>query len=141
MGGGWDIRRLFAGVRVRETNIPILNAPVHEVIVPQEDVEHFAITHPRHLGLIETPLAGEDDHDHNHQSHLELKSPRTAIRHDSDASSHSAKHQTVPGEPVLKRAHEASTIQLFFDLFFVANLTTFSGQHEIHDWNGMHIWF
>ena len=45
-------------------------------------------------------------------------------------------HEIVdPEEPILKRAHEASTIQLFYDLFFVANLTTFTQVHEIDDVN------
>lgn len=33
--------------------------------------------------------------------------------------------------PVFKRHHESSTIELFYDLFFVANLTTFTSNHEI----------
>ncbi|KAK9234927.1 hypothetical protein V1525DRAFT_458995 [Lipomyces kononenkoae] len=35
------------------------------------------------------------------------------------------------GEPRLVRAHETSVVQLFYDLFFVANLSTFTSKHEI----------
>jgi hypothetical protein len=38
-----------------------------------------------------------------------------------------------PDEPRLRYEHESSTIQLFYDLFFVANLTTFTGKHEVTD--------
>lgn len=35
--------------------------------------------------------------------------------------------------PPFKHRHESSTIELFYDLFFVANLTSFSRNHEIVD--------
>ena len=35
--------------------------------------------------------------------------------------------------PIYKRRTEANTTELFFDLFFVANLTVFSRQHEVDD--------
>ena len=35
--------------------------------------------------------------------------------------------------PVFKKHHEASSIELFYDLFFVANLATFTANHEIED--------
>jgi low temperature requirement protein LtrA len=35
--------------------------------------------------------------------------------------------------PIFKEHHEASSIQLFYDLFFVANLCTFTANHEIED--------
>lgn len=35
--------------------------------------------------------------------------------------------------PSFKHRHESSTIELFYDLFFVANLSSFSGNHEIVD--------
>lgn len=34
--------------------------------------------------------------------------------------------------PVFKKHHESSTIELFYDLFFVANLSTFTANHEIN---------
>lgn len=38
-----------------------------------------------------------------------------------------------PKLPPFKHRHEASTIELFYDLFFVANLATFTNNHEIVD--------
>lgn len=141
---GWNIRGFFSknkNGRVSEVVVPFIDAPVHEVLVPESDVHIFAISHPEHLSLIETPLASEDHIANGHHSHPEIKSSHVTeqeITHGSDASDHSVeKRERDPEEPVLKRAHEASTIQLFFDLYFVANLTTFSGQHEIHNWDGM----
>jgi hypothetical protein len=37
------------------------------------------------------------------------------------------------GLPEFQRHTETTNIELFYDLFFVANLTTFSGIHEIND--------
>lgn len=37
--------------------------------------------------------------------------------------------------PAFERHEESTAIELFYDLFFVANLTTFSGIHEINDAN------
>jgi len=39
--------------------------------------------------------------------------------------------------PLFKQRSEASTVELFFDLFFVANLTVFSLDHEIDDGHSM----
>ena len=112
------------------------------VIVPDEDVRIFGISHPEHLTLIETPLASKDDIAHGHHGH---HAPKTVEAGESEEGSDSHSHTSEsslekrlndPQEPILKRAHEAPTIQLFFDLYFVANLTVFSSQHEIHSWEG-----
>jgi len=39
--------------------------------------------------------------------------------------------------PELRRQSDATPIELFFDLFFVANLSTFTATHEINNVNGM----
>jgi hypothetical protein len=124
---------------IHEIPVPIVNEPVHKVMVPDEDLHIFGISHPGHVHLIQSPLATEEDLSHGHHSHPEVKgATHTVTEHDaSHSSTHSTeKRERHPDEPILKRAHEAPTIQLFFDLYFVANLTTFSGQHEIHDGNG-----
>lgn len=41
------------------------------------------------------------------------------------------------GSPRLYRQSDATPIELFFDLFFVANLSTFTATHEITNVNGM----
>jgi hypothetical protein len=38
--------------------------------------------------------------------------------------------------PIFKPHREASTIELFYDLFFVANLTVFTKNHEINSGHG-----
>lgn len=38
--------------------------------------------------------------------------------------------------PRLSRRSDATPIELFFDLFFVANLSTFTATHEINNVNG-----
>ena len=122
----------------------ITSVPIHEVIVPEEDHNTFSISHPQHLLLIDTPLAAEDDTHHGHASHSTAppKTPSHAVhefRNDSTSSSSESGngHAVIgnPDQPTLKRAHEAPTIQLFFDLFFVANLTTFTTIHEVDDWS------
>ena len=39
--------------------------------------------------------------------------------------------------PSFKRHEEATDIELFFDLFFVANLTIFSQNHELNSLNNL----
>lgn len=123
----------------------LTSVPIHEVIVPEEDHNTFSISHPQHLLLIDTPLASEGDAHHEHRSHSAAppKTPSHAVhefRNDSTSSSYKSGHDSHavtrnPDQPTLKRAHEAPTIQLFFDLFFVANLTTFTTIHEVDDWS------
>jgi hypothetical protein len=93
-----------------------------------DDFTTFIITQPKRLAWFSTPVADKDA-SHNHQAHHEDDSASIA------SSIRTAKHEkhAVDGEPVLKRAHESSVIQLFYDLFFVANLTTFTGVHEVND--------
>lgn len=40
-------------------------------------------------------------------------------------------------KPRLCRRSDTTSIELFFDLFFVANLSTFTATHEINNLNGM----
>ena len=112
---------------------------VGHILVGDEDETTFTITHPKHLTVFATPLANKRDaaqHGHGHPE-AELKAAQHAVveRHGSETSSEKDHESVDPEEPVLKRAHEASTIQLFYDLFFVANLTTFTQVHEIDDVN------
>ena len=46
---------------------------------------------------------------------------------------HTSPFEYDPDQPQLRYETESSTIQLFYDLFFVANLTTFTGRHEVTD--------
>ncbi|KAL9111309.1 MAG: hypothetical protein Q9227_004186 [Pyrenula ochraceoflavens] len=103
-------------------------------------------TRPRkHVPLIDTPL--EDPGHHDHHDHLEPPShsqhdgSRRQIRENSqavlnDMSSddlQAEKYHHIHDLPKFKRHHEASSIELFYDLFFVANLATFTSNSEIAD--------
>lgn len=46
-------------------------------------------------------------------------------------------HHHDPHAPQFRHHHESSTIELFYDLFFVANLATFTVNHEIVDTNSL----
>lgn len=130
---------------INEVPVPLVNEPVHKVVVPDPDLHIFGISHPNHVGLIQSPLASGDDMAHGHHSHPDVKHDHGHEQghghgdeghHGSVSSSSNEKRDAEPDEPVLRKAHEAPTIQLFFDLYFVANLTTFSAQHDIHNANG-----
>jgi hypothetical protein len=57
-------------------------------------------------------------------------------RHASEAGLHlevRTSHEELDQMPAFHRYEEATTQELFFDLFFVANLTTFTSLKEIND--------
>ena len=119
-----------------------------QILVADNDATHFFIAHPKTLPLFASPLHADDEHGHGHQHqqhHATSGQDYTEV-HSSDSSlprekqnAHVQTHhlRSADGEPPLKRAHESSVIQLFYDLFFVANLTTFTSVHEINDANSM----
>ncbi|KAL8851436.1 MAG: hypothetical protein Q9221_003615 [Calogaya cf. arnoldii] len=77
----------------------------------------------RALPLIASPLG---THDRNtpsrtsEQSSMEKSHPHESSEHDG-------------GTPAFREREEASSIELFYDLFFVANLTSFTNVHPIDD--------
>ena len=122
--------------RLHEVSVPIVHEPVHKVIVPDPDVHIFGISHPNHVDLIQSPLSEGDDAQHDQHAHPVEQRHGPQDSHQPSFSSQYTMKEPDPEEPVLKKAHEAPTIQLFFDLYFVANLTTFSAQHDIHSADG-----
>ena len=118
-----------------------------EILVAETDDEiHFSIAHPKTLPWFANPVAEPGQHNgrggHGHEHHQHAPAEQTNSSHGSASGSLAEKHNTrieahklraAEGEPELKLAHEATVIQLFYDLFFVANLTTFTGVHEIND--------
>lgn len=71
-----------------------------------------------------------------------LQLPRRLL--DSDADSHHAPLSWIAspvdktnGSPRFFRYSDATPIELFFDLFFVANLSTFTATHEINNMNAL----
>ena len=104
-------------------------------------MDHLVVPrkHPEYLSLIQTPIAGPGD-EHGHGGHDDHDGPSPDHGHDRQGSTTSVDSLKTlaphPDEPKLKMPHEAPTIELFYDLYFVANLTVFSSQHEIHSWDG-----
>lgn len=119
------------------SRVPVLRPIVSlgEALAADQDTTTFSLSHPKHIPLFASPLKSPNGSPHG--EHL-LKQPSG---HAGYASSGEVTPPSPPNhdtdEPVLKQAHESSTIQLFYDLFFVANLTTFTNIHEIDDANSM----
>jgi hypothetical protein len=42
-------------------------------------------------------------------------------------------HEDGVGVPTFRQHHEASSLELYYDLYFIANLTTFAAHHDIED--------
>lgn len=95
--------------------------------------------HYHALPIIASPLQGEGEeeehghgHGHGHEEHT----------YTQPAESKGLVHEVVSSVdqddiPVFRPKEEASTIELFYDLFFVANLTSFTNVHPIADHKGM----
>lgn len=83
----------------------------------------------RALPLIVTPLEQVGEHGH-HQGN----SSESLISQESDLKSGAHIGETAVNRhnlPAFREKEEASTIELFYDLFFVANLTSFTTVHAI----------
>ncbi|EFR00450.1 hypothetical protein MGYG_03452 [Nannizzia gypsea CBS 118893] len=77
------------------------------------------------LPFIADPIASEED----------LQEKRHHGSHDDthpNAPRAEEQHPTANDGPVLKKNHEATTMELFYDLFFVATLAIFHATHEIN---------
>ncbi|KAI4176097.1 MAG: hypothetical protein LQ346_007956 [Caloplaca aetnensis] len=91
----------------------------------------------RALPLYASPLEEHSEHHyghehkpHGHDSHSnsEIFTGKEPLATEED--------QTRPpheGSPAFREREEASSIELFYDLFFVANLSSFTGTHSIDD--------
>ena len=100
-----------------------------KLIVAEQDVVTFHLTHEKALPLFASPLVSEEER----LRHEHAEERKGLDRNDSDSSSWLRYIDLSKGDPPLKLPHESNTIQLFYDLFFVANLTTFTSVHEIND--------
>ncbi|KAJ5731438.1 uncharacterized protein N7483_005946 [Penicillium malachiteum] len=79
--------------------------------------------HPSHKSRA---VLSDDDHSYLNNSHI---GPLPWIANPVDL--------TLETGPRLYRRSDAAPIELFFDLFFVANLSTFTATHEINNVTGM----
>lgn len=85
-----------------------------------------------YLPLIRSPFLPLDEDDH------ERHSEQTRLRHhheDEESGLAEKKIERVDtfSRPGFRRLKQAGHRELFFDLFFVANLTVFTYEHEIND--------
>lgn len=81
-----------------------------------------------HLPLIRSPFVQPGEQKYHHHEHQ---------HHNSDEESHPGKpkieRSDTISKPAFRRFAQASHSELFYDLFFVANLTVFTYVHEIND--------
>lgn len=86
----------------------------------------------RALPFIASPLEQEGGHQrhHSHQSNQSINSENDL----KSAGGHVTEIAVIRDDtPAFREKEEASTIELFYDLFFVANLTSFTNVHAIDD--------
>ena len=125
---------------VKSSFLAPVAATLEEALTAEENETTFSLSHPKHVPLFSSPLESSKPEHEIHGDTL-TKQPHHsthATSRDHTPTSHDVKPiHYDPDEPVLKRAHESSVIQLFYDLFFVANLTTFTEVHAINDANAL----
>ncbi|KAF2627106.1 hypothetical protein BU25DRAFT_411189 [Macroventuria anomochaeta] len=93
------------------------------------------------LSFFATPLQEPSHANHHHtnasnsDTDLEQQHKSTAHAHTVDASRPNFENMdcALHDNPAFHRHAEATTAELFYDLFFVANLTTFTSMLEIND--------
>jgi hypothetical protein len=113
---------------------------VADALTRDLDEHKFKILHPRHIPLFKSPLVESEEIDKREAAEKHgSPSPKNASSINSEqAGAPPLEHSKSPldydpDEPLLRYEHESSTIQLFYDLFFVANLTTFAANHQVSD--------
>ena len=75
---------------------------------------------------------GNDSYEHDSQSGAEL-----TYEKDGGTTVVVQLRRALRRLPIFREREEASSIELFYDLFFVANLTSFTNVHSIDDFTGM----
>lgn len=84
----------------------------------------------KHTPWISSPLTAPE-HAHCQPGQVSAEASVAESHSNQDIESRSAGQKSKL--PPFKHRSESSTIELFYDLFFVANLSSFSGNHEIVD--------
>ncbi|MCJ1383840.1 hypothetical protein MMC17_006954 [Xylographa soralifera] len=116
---------------------------IQQVFIAEKDETSFPHKKPKYTPLIKSPLKQNNRH-HRHDGHRKIRSASVDAVHDRVETQQEEQEEEEEeeereielleeGEPELHRARETSVVQLFYDLFFVANLTTFTSVHEISD--------
>ena len=84
----------------------------------------------RALPLIASPLEQHRHSEHHEHKIAEHETEQTTVRKPEGVVTVYEEHQ---GTPAFREREEASSIELFYDLFFVANLTSFTNTNPIDD--------
>ncbi|KAK9489858.1 hypothetical protein V1508DRAFT_426712, partial [Lipomyces doorenjongii] len=94
---------------------------VKTVFITEKDENWLQDKVPKYTPLFRSPLA-DDEQNYSHGEDAATQEPEDELEAET----------LTEGEPRLVRARETSVVQLFYDLFFVANLATFTSKHEIN---------
>lgn len=84
----------------------------------------------KYLPSFASPLEEHEVHKNGHASH----EPHFPEDFESSPGKGQTKHETRPAharELTFREREEASSIELLYDLFFVTNLSSFTGTHDI----------
>lgn len=109
------------GIKRRYRALPLFASPLeehhhgghqHHEAGSDDGVVEGKSTHKSHA------LTTNYVHPHDHHSTPPEHVPEFAVEHDA---------------PAFREREEASSIELFYDLFFVANLSSFTSAHPIDD--------
>ena len=131
---------------------PRILTTIGQVLTADLDESKFHFLHPRRIPWIQSPLKDGTDEEDGEGSGAELAPEETresvpeakptvdvVVKKDGHEHHHFGPDpfELAPDEPPLRYQTESSTIQLFYDLFFVANLTTFTARHEVSNGESM----
>lgn len=104
------------------------------------DNQDFTMAHhhphkPKRLSLLQSPLIPQEKRSPQIQLQpvSEYFGSEAAYSPAATNEDYSDVTNVQPEGPQFQRHEEATTIELFYDLFFVANLTTFTSLHKIND--------
>ncbi|MCJ1380883.1 hypothetical protein MMC17_003992 [Xylographa soralifera] len=109
---------------------------VSDVLVANHDRTAFSTAHPKHLPLLASPVEVEGELNEQEKPIHRQRELRHTVHEGTQQYTPPGRHggsSHASDELVLHHNHESSVIQLFFDLFFVANLTAFTSAHEINN--------
>lgn len=99
--------------------------------IPSPRQLDFEISGP--IDLAAPAAAAQDDNNNNNNHHRHGSKPNIYDDRDNDSYQKRLEDAQMRETPEFKRYEEATNIELFYDLFFVANLTTFTDSHDINE--------
>lgn len=90
------------------------------------------------LPVAQTTQDPKTEHSHADNDDLEAgNETKPAESHDSNDANHSNHSSDNSDTPKFRHFTQSTSIELFYDLFFVANLTAFTYVHEVNDANSL----